>query len=141
MTHRNDFSDPLPGKWLPDSPVPPPEEEAYWEGRLDALMTKADPTLASYRPGPAVGPSLLETLALGWRPAAAGAFALAASVILALVLGAGSRPSSGPQAVVLSAIVGEGTPSSLWQGAGVEADPTLALLALESGSDGEGGNP
>jgi hypothetical protein len=141
MTNRNDFSDPLPGKWLPDSPVVPPEDDAYWERRLDALMTEADPKLASYRRVPVVRRSWLETLAVGWRPAAAGAFALAASVILALALGAGGAPAPGPQAVVLSAIVNEGTPASLWQGAGIEADPILALLALEGDSDGEGGNP
>jgi len=40
---------------------------------------------------------------------------------------------------VLGAVVGKGEPAALWEGAGVAADPTLAILALENAAQRTGG--
>ncbi len=139
MSKRDDFPDPLPKEWLPPSPVPPEEDSGYWEARIRGMLAEAGPTLASYRRAPTGTPSWLEALTLRWRPAMAGALALAASAVVALALGAGRRPGTGSGNVVLSAIAGDGEPAALWDGAGVSADPTLAVLTLESGAERPGG--
>lgn len=142
MKNNEQVPDPLPRDWLPASPVPSEEDEAYWAARLQSLMAEAEPVLAEHRVPRARRVSWLEALGVRWRPAVGGAFALAASLVLALVVGAGRtghgepRPAQ-PGSVVLAAIVSGGEPAALWQGAGVHADPTLALMALESG----GGEP
>lgn len=141
MSTRDDIPDPLPREWLPDSTVPPEEDVTYWEGRRQALMAEAEAVLAEYRRPRPSWSSWLEALASRWRPAAAGALAVAASAVLALALGGGrTPPAPNPGSVVLSAVVSEGEPAALWTAEGVEADPTLALLALEAGTQREGGD-
>lgn len=145
MKKEDRSPDPLPREWLPDSPVPPGDDAAYWDVQLERLMAQAEPTLAGYR-RPAAGPqSWLDALATRWRPAVASALALAVAAVLVLALSPG-RPAMGglpdqPEArtMTLSTIVSGGEPAALWQGAGVPADPTLALLVLETGARQQGG--
>lgn len=140
MTTRDDLPDPLPKEWLPESPVPPEEDTAYWDERLRMLMAEAGPTLATAPRGrTAAAPSWLDALATRWRLATAGAFALTAAAVAALVLGVRRAPPADAQAMVLAALVSGGEPAALWKGAGVAADPTLAFLTLESTKEGNGG--
>lgn len=139
MTTRDDLPDPLPKEWLPESPVPPEADSAYWDGRVRTLMAAAEPVLATRKTARSRSVSWLEALAMRWRLATAGALALAAAAVAALALGVRRAPSPDPQAMVLAALVSEGEPAALWEGAGVSADPTLAFLALESTEAGNGG--
>lgn len=144
MKKNEHVPDPIPREWLPASPVAPEQDETYWNARLRSLMGEAEPVLAEYR-RPRRRVSWLDALATRWRPAVGGAFAFAASLVLALVLGAGrggsqaqgTRPE--PRAMVLATVVSGGEPAVLWRSAGVPADPTLALMALETGTGSEGG--
>lgn len=143
MKKNDQVPDPIPHEWLPASPVAPQEDEAYWDERLRSLMAEAEPVLAEYRRSRRRA-SWLDALAVRWRPAVGGAFAFAASLVLALVLGegrGGSQPSGAQgqaRAMVLATVVSGGEPAALWRSAGVPADPTLALMALETGGS-EGG--
>lgn len=139
MKKRDDLPDPLPTEWLPDSPVPPEEDAEYWERRLRTLMAEAAPALAALRTAPPGSVSWLDALGARWRMATAGAFALAASAVVALVVSGEHAAAPDPRAVVLSAVVSGGEPAALWEGAGVAADPTLALLALENAAQKTGG--
>lgn len=144
MKKNDQVPDPLPKDWLPTSPVPPREDETYWTARLQALMAEAEPMLAEHRRPRVRQVSWLEALAARWRPAVGAAFALAASLVLALAVGVGRTERTAPHppqpgSVVLATIVSGGEPAALWQSAGVEADPTLALMALENGGRPEGG--
>jgi len=139
MTTRDDLPDPLPREWLPESPVPPEEDAEYWEGRVRTLMAEATPALAAHRTASPRSVSWLDALGARWRMATAGAFALAASAVAALVLSGEHRGAPDPRAMVLGAVVGKGEPAALWEGAGVAADPTLAILALENAAQRTGG--
>lgn len=142
MNERDSSSDPLPPEWLPD-PVPSDEDTAYWHQRLERMMDEAEPALERYRsPGRTAGP-WWSALELRWRPAVAGAAGLAAAAVLVAVLAVGPElrdrlPAPDPAAMVLSAVVSGGDPVAMWSAAGVNADPTLALLALEHGTAPEG---
>jgi hypothetical protein len=129
--------------------VPSEEDVAYWRLRLERLMEEADPVLERYR-RPSEAPasaavSWWQALSLWWRPAVAGAMGLAASIVLVVGLGSGRAPAGppgaepDPAALVLSALASGGEPAALWQRAGIEADPLLALLALEPASREGGG--
>ncbi len=139
MTKNDDSRGPLPEDWLPRSPVPPEEEVDYWETRIQGMLSAAEPTLAEYRRVPSPSISWVEALALRWRPATVGALALAASAVIAMAVGAGRHAAPTPRDIALSTIVGGGEPAALWSGAGVAADPTLAVLTLESGAERPGG--
>jgi hypothetical protein len=67
-----------------------------------------------------------------WKPAAG--LATAGASITVLILGTLlDRPvDTSPEALVLSAVIGEGTPAALWLGLGGDADPVLAVIALEA---------
>jgi len=136
---RDHPADPLPKEWLPESPVPPDEDVAYWERRLERVMAEAEPQLRRQRRRDPSRISWVEALALRWRPAAATGLALAAAMVLALVGSSGRRAGVDPRAITLSAVVGEGEPEALWRAAGLQADPTLALIALESEAAPRGG--
>ena len=138
MTTNDDRPDPLPREWLPDSPVPPESDDTYWSARLERLMAEAGPVLAEQGRRRAPSISWVEALSLRWRPAAASALALAAAMVLVFVWQTEHATTPDGRAVALSTIVGDGEPAAVWRGAGVEADPTLAFLALESGVQGEG---
>lgn len=142
MTTRDPSSDPLPPEWLP-GPVPSDEDAAYWHQRLERLMDEAEPVLERFRRPTRTAVPWWHALGLWWRPAVAGTAGLAAAAVLVAAL-AGEptpeerQPAPDPGAAVLSVVVSGGDPVALWSAAGVNADPTLALLALERGTAPEG---
>ncbi len=120
----------LPPEWLPDPVAPPGDEEdaPVWEWRLRRLVAAAEPRLARLR---ARETPWWSGLAAWWRPVTAAAVAAAAALILGLRL-APERLEAPPRGTLaLSAVVSEGEPAALWIAVGSEADPVLALLALE----------
>lgn len=141
MTTRDDSPEPLPREWLPESPVPPEEDEMYWESRFQRLIAEAEPALAEIRRPPRTGLTWLEALVLHGRAALAGGLALATSAVLVLALGVGRRSAPDGRSLLLRAVASEGEPAALFGGPGVDADPTLALIALEIGADEDGGAP
>lgn len=142
MKHRDEETGPLPETWLPESPVPPDDDDVYWEARMARLLADAEAPLAALRRRRRPAPSLLEILGGLWRPATAGGLVVAGATVVVLMLTV--PPSRSPAAegrdAVLRAMVGGGNPAALWSGPEGPADPTLALLALEARPDGrEGG--
>lgn len=143
MTTRGRSSDPLPPEWLPD-PVPSDEEVAYWHERLERLMDAAEPVLERYRRPTRTVVPWWSALQLRWRPAVAGTGGLAAAAVLVAVLAFGPElerhppTPADPAATVLSAVVSGGDAVALWSAVGANADPTLALLALEYRTAPEG---
>lgn len=136
---RDETPEPLPREWLPESPVPPAEDAAYWNERVADLLAAADPTLARYRTA-AARPRWWETLAGWWRPAAAGGLAAAAGLLLSLGLGAGAGGGSAAPDPALAAVVSDGDAAALWTAvAGQGADPVLAVVALEANRTETGG--
>lgn len=127
--------DPLPESWLPE-PAIDAEDEADREARVRRIMASAEPRLRELaRRGPMADPSTAPAgagwLDLGrwWRPAAV----LAAAAALVLLLTRPAPPEVAPPAgsAALGAVVTEGEPASLWEAAGSEAHPVLALIALD----------
>jgi len=127
--------DPLPREWLPQ-PVGPAHQvdEALWEARLQRLTAAAEPALARLR-APAI--SWWSVLAAWWRPmvSAAALGTAAAALALLLHLPPPPRGTAKPPAgtATLSVVVGDGQPAALWVGLGAQADPALALIALQRG--------
>ncbi|HKJ93911.1 MAG TPA: hypothetical protein VJ957_12150, partial [Longimicrobiales bacterium] len=68
MTSKDDFPEPLPREWLAGSRVPPADDEAYWDSRLQALMAATEEPLAQYRRPRERRVTWLEALGMRWRP-------------------------------------------------------------------------
>jgi hypothetical protein len=134
--------DRLPADWLPEPVAPASGDAAAWQHRLDRLMSVAEPTLAELArtatsPGPAcrpAAPSWWQLLAARWRPALSAAALAAAALLLALRLLPVTPATSTPTAFALTAVAGAGEPAALWQAMGAEAEPTLARIVLQGGS-------
>lgn len=127
--------DPLPESWLPE-PAREAGDEAAWENRVSRIVVAADPRLRELeRRGAGAGPAPPRRadawldVARWWRPA----IALAAAAALTLFLTRPAPPDTGgsPGSPALGAVVSEGEAASLWEAAGREAHPVLALIALE----------
>jgi len=114
---------------LPDATAPV-AEEALWEGRLRNLMTAAEPALAELR---RETPHWWEILAAWWRPAA-GLVGAAVAALLIVVATAAPRGERAPGAVALAAAATDGAPAALWAALGSEANPALAAIVLEGGT-------
>ena len=124
MTHRT--PDSLPPEWLPERTA---EDDELWEERLRRLVRVAEPRLARLRTR---GVPWWTILATWWKPAA-GLAAAGASIAVLLLGTLVDRPvDASSDAIVLSAVIGEGTPAALWLGLGGDADPVLAVIALEA---------
>lgn len=144
MTDRT--PDRLPADWLPE-PVAPATggDAAEWDQRLQRLMSAAEPTLAELArtaaaAAPARGPSPAApwwaVLAARWKPALSAA-ALATAVLVAglrLLPGAATGTATTTSAFTLTAVAGGGEAAALWQGMGATADPALAQIVLQGGS-------
>lgn len=123
--------DPLPEDWLPE-PTTGSGDEAPWEERVRRIMAAAESRLRELEgTGRAAAPRPAGWWEVGrwWRPAAA----LAAAAVLALVLTRPPPPETAASrgSPALAAVASDGEPSSLWEAAGSEAHPVLALIALE----------
>lgn len=135
--HEERRSDPLPRAWLPE-PSGPPADDPAWEAQARRIVRAAAPELerrrseAPSRAGERSGRSGEAGWWTGlerWLGPAAG-LAAAAALLLA-VLGPeppGREPVASP---ALAAAAADGDPAALWRAAGTEADPVLALIALE----------
>lgn len=134
--------DPLPETWLPE-PSGPPDDAPAWEARLRRIVAAAGPRLERLReraePGVAGGApgrgdrAWWAGLGLLLRPAAG--LAAAAGLLLFLVQPAPSPAGEGADSPTLAAVASGGEPAALWQATGAEADPVLALIALEEGTE------
>jgi hypothetical protein len=125
----NHESEPLPRSLLPDATAPA-SDEALWEDRLQTLMRAAEPALAELR---RETPRWWELLAAWWRPAA-GLVGAAVAALLIVVATAAPRGERAPGAVALAAAATDGAPAALWTALGSQADPVLAAIALEGGT-------
>lgn len=125
-----EIPDPLPSEWLPKPSAPRvPDDPEVLDIRIRRLMTAAEPTLARFRTGAIPWWAML---ARHTRPAAAAALAAAAGLLIALGLGR-ANPSAEPETdLVLVVAASDGSPAALWSAMGAEADPVLALIALET---------
>lgn len=128
-------SDPLPEEWLPE-PAGPPAGAPEWEARVQRIVRAARPGLERLRAGAAGGaggragdglPARWTDLGRLLRPAA-GLAAAAALLLFALRPAPAGEPPASP---TLAAVASGGEPAALWQAAGAEAHPVLALIALE----------
>lgn len=131
-------TDPLPEGWLP-GPSGPPADAPEWEARVQRIVAAAGPRLERRREraerGAAgrAGRAWWAELGLLLRPAAGLA---AAAALLLVLLGPSPSPAGDPSASsTLAAVASGGDPAALWRAAGAEADPVLALIALEEGTE------
>ncbi len=120
---------PLPRDWLPEAA--PAEGAPEWELGVRRIVAAAEARLlASRQPRTTARPPA----GLGDYMIPGAALAAAAALVLALGLSRLPRqPASG--GLILSVVAGGGSPDALWRGLGVDADPVLALIALEAGGD------
>lgn len=119
--------EPLPREWLPAPLGPAGADAAPWEARLQRLAAAAGPALARLRARPLPWWSVL---AARWKPLAGAAAATAAGLTLVLYLTASPAPRPAAGAPTISAVVSGGEPAALWAALGAQADPALALIAL-----------
>lgn len=121
--------EPLPRELLPEATAPV-TEEALWDERLRNLMAAAEPALAELR---RETPPWWEILAAWWRPVA-GLVGAAVTALLIVVATAAPRGERAPGAVALAAAATDGAPAALWAALGSEANPVLAAIVLEGGT-------
>ncbi len=129
MTERSDDNAPrpLPRDWLPDATTP--EGAPEWEVRLERIVSAAEPMLGMRgKRGSEIGVAW-STIGSWWKPAAALATAAAASLFM--LYPPKTLRDSGHGWLPLSVMAAEGEPFALWEGLGIDADPVLALIALQ----------
>jgi hypothetical protein len=129
MTDRPANRDPrpLPADWLPNPS--PREDSAAWRHLRDRIVENAAGELSRLSPGRATEDATWYGIMAAWsRPAAA----MAAAAALLLVIGQRApRPQQPADSLPLSVLAAGGEPYALWHGVGTEADPVLALIAIE----------
>jgi hypothetical protein len=119
---------------LPDELLPGPgasadlDDPQVLEMRIRRLVRAGEPTLERYRAGQ-IG--WWQALSFYWQPVTAAA--LAGTAALVITLGFASAPHNVPATrdIALVAAASDGNPVALWAAAGQQADPVLALIALE----------
>lgn len=123
---------PLPREWLPEPQ--PPERAAQWDARVERIMAAADPELRRLRSRrAAAGTTAWSVMGQWWKPAATLAAAAAA---LPLLFEPPAAVSELPQdSFSLSLVAAEGDPVALWGAFGVQADPVLAMIAIQEQGD------
>jgi len=123
---------PLPRDWLPEAA--PAEGAPEWELGVRRIVAAAEARrLASRQPRAVARPPA----GLGTYMIPGAALAAAAALVLALGLSRLPRQPA-PGGLILSVVAGGGSPDALWRGLGVDADPVLALIALEAGGEPDG---
>lgn len=124
---NDDAPRPLPRDWLPEATTP--EGAPEWEDRLERIVAAAEPALRRLgRRGSAMEVTWPAMLGPWWKPAVALAAAAAA---LLFVLHPRDAIREGGDGLPLSVVAWEGEPFALWEGFGIDADPVLALIALQ----------
>lgn len=118
---------PPPRDWLPHPTAP--ESAPEWQNRLERIVAAAEPALRRLgERGSDVELTWPAMLGRWWKPAVAMA---AAAVALLLVLHPRNATREAGDGLPLSVVAAEGEPVALWEGLGIEADPVLALIALQ----------
>jgi hypothetical protein len=129
MTRHSDEEDAgrLPGEWLP-APLPAADAQE-WSVRRERIVRCAEPALETLRAcGSYSVAEPIDALAAWWKPAV-GLAAAAALVLFTLEM---RRPDSDiDHSLALSFLAADGSPVALWNAAGIQADPVLALVALQ----------
>src|SRR5687767_11377428 len=117
---------PLPREWLPDASAR--EGAPEWDVTLQRILAAAEPSLRQLQDASTASDvSWSAVLASWWRPAAA----IAAAAALLLLLDGRDTENRAQGGVPLTVMAAQGEPFALWQSVGTEADPVLALIALQ----------
>lgn len=119
---------PLPRDWLPDAQ--PADDDAGWDAAVRRVVSAAEPGLGVIGMPLAGEARWWSQLGRWWVPSA-GLAAAAAALLLLVLPGERVRPSA-TASLALNVIAAEGDPAALWEGFGIEADPVLALIALQT---------
>ncbi|HUF51003.1 MAG TPA: hypothetical protein VMN60_09235 [Longimicrobiales bacterium] len=113
---------PLPRDLLPDATAP--ANAPGWQDRLERIVALNEPQLQRLR---AQNEMHWSTQLGHWWKAAAAIVLAATALLLAL-----ERPAArGQTELPLSVMAADGEPFAIWTGVGLEADPVLALIALQ----------
>jgi len=131
---------PLSRRWLPDPH--PPEGAPQWDARVDRIMAAADLELRRLTNRRAAARATWwSVMGLWWKLAAALAAGAAALLLLIERPAAFQEPAQG--SLSLSLVAAEGDPVTLWGAFGIQADPVLALIAIQKQGDvtGQGSPP
>lgn len=123
---------PLPREWLPDRQ--PPEGAPAWHARVERIMAAAGPELR--RLGSRRSTAELtgrSRMGSWWKPAAA--LAAVSTALLLLVGRPAASPEPPPGSIALALVASEGDPVTLWGAFGIQADPVLALIAVQEQAD------
>jgi len=119
---------PLPRDWLPEATAP--EAAPEWEVRAERIVAAAEPTLRRLgERGSEIEVTWSAMLGSWWKPAAA--MATAAAALLVMFDLPGILRDTGHGELPLSVVAADGEAFALWQGLGIDADPVLALIALQ----------
>jgi hypothetical protein len=131
MTQRFDDDTsprPLPRDWLPEAAAP--EGTPEWETRAARIIAAAGPAIDRLaNRDPRVEATLSTQLGSWWKPAVA--LAAAAAAMLFVLDQPQAIRESGRGALALGIVAADGEAAGLWQGLGIDADPVLALIALQ----------
>lgn len=123
---------PLPRAWLPDPH--PPEGAPEWNARVGGIMVAAGPELQRLGSRHAAAEvTWSSVMGLWWKPAAA--LAAAAAALLFLTEHPGAVPESPQGSLALILVAADGDPVTLWGALGIQADPVLALIAIQEQGD------
>ncbi len=131
---------PLPPGWLPDPH--PPEGDPRWDRRVERIMAAVGPELRRIRSRrSAAEVTWWSRMGVWWKPAAA--LAAASAALLLLVGRPAVSPEPPPGSIPLGLVAADGDPVALWSALGVQADPVLALIAIQEQEDvmGRGSRP
>lgn len=123
---------PLPLGWLPDPQ--PAEGDPKWDERIEGILAAAGPELRTLRSRRSTAEVIWWSgMGLWWKPAAA--LAAASAALLLLVGRPAVFPGPSPGSIPLGLVASAGDPVMLWRALGVQADPVLALIAIQEQSD------
>lgn len=124
---NDDTPRPLPSDWLPEAA--PTESDPRWEFRAQRIVAAAEPSLRRLGDRPSVVDAWSTRLGAWWKPAAA--LATAAAALFVVLDPPGTREEFDHGSLPLSVVAAEGEPFVLWEAAGIDADPVLALIAMQ----------
>ena len=126
---EHDEPQPLPGRWLPDAS--PPDDSPLWAARIDRIIAASAPDLQRMKNARiAAAATPWSVMGHWWKPAAA----LAAASLLLFVATYRPRGSADSRAgsILLGIVASQGDPVALWGALGIEAEPVLALVAIQN---------
>lgn len=125
---NDDMPRPLPRDWLPEAA--PSESDPRWEFRAQRIVAAAEPSLRGLGEWRYVVDAWSTRLGAWWKPAAV--LATAAAALFVVLDPSGIREASDHGSLPLSVVAAEGEPFALWEAAGIDADPVLALIAMQA---------